>query len=765
MLGSDDARRFLTQGTVALKWVAVGGLLVYAATCETVGRPAGGFQPLLDGWLYDLIIFADVAIVLSVAACARRGRVAWNIFGVGLAAWGSGFVWWALVVRHQDPAPFPSIADALWLAFYPCAFVTLVLLARSCGLRARGVSWLDSLCAALASAAALAAVTIPTVSTALTGASTAAVVTNFAYPIGDLVLLSLVVGILVQVGWRSDVAWRQFAAGLLILVTANTVYLLRVADNSYEMGSWLDLLWPLAVTLMAFAAGRPPSSDRPVVVTSLRLAVPFIFGIVATVVLAANTVVPVNPVALVLAGGALATAWARALTAVRASTALAASRTEARTDDLTGLGNRRLLRERLDRALERRGTNERVAIVLFGLDRFKDVNDSLGHDAGDELLCQVSRRLHHALGDRAVLTRLGGDQFAVLLGADVRRDAGAAEMTERIRATLRAPVEVGGLSLSVDCSIGIAVCPEHASEGSDLVRLADVSMYHAKTHGLPVAVYQPGIDHHSRKRLQTIEELRVAMQGEQIVVHYQPKVDARGCTVGVESLVRWEHPTRGLLHPVDFLPLVGVAGLFDALTGRVLDPSLMQCAAWLAAGRRVPVAVNTPAATILSDGFAAEVDAHLRRHGVPPEMLTLEITEEAFIEEPDRCRAVLEQIRALGVRVSLDDYGTSYSTLAWLHRLAVDEIKLDRSFLADLEHDPTARIIVAKTVEMAHSLGITVVAEGVETRRLWETVVSLGCDLAQGYHFARPLPAEQLDDWIVRAQPVIPGSARSPVPG
>jgi diguanylate cyclase len=511
--------------------------------------------------------------------------------------------------------------------------------------------------------------------------------------------------------------------------------------------------------------GGRPDADRPGRLADPRqdsaarlegwavLAIPSLFALSSIGVLVLGNFQPISPLAVVLATGTLLAVVVRTALTFREVRSLAESRRLALTDDLTGLGNRRLLYRRLDAALARRGEGRAVALLIVDLDRFKEINDALGHDMGDQLLRQIGPRLASQLRGDDVLVRLGGDEFAVLL---VDTDpANATGVAQRLLDALEEPFDLDGVALHADASIGLALCPEHAHTATTMLQRADVAMYQAKAGHHGWQPYAFGGQQQARDRLQTIEDLRAALAADELVLHYQPKINPRTRkVVGVEALVRWAHPTHGLLYPDTFLPLAEQTGLMRQLTLIVLQTALQQGQTWRHQGLDLPVAVNLSVANLLDAHLARQVSDLLAGLGLPPRALELELTEDTLMADPVRSKQMLADLRALGLRLAVDDYGTGYSSLAYLQELAVDELKLDKSFTMRMTEDAGAAAIVRTTVDLAHSLGLTMVAEGVENETALSELARLGCDLARGYHISKPLPAEQLTGWLqTRIQP------------
>ncbi len=742
---------------------AVAALMIVIAgsVAHTVlGIGGGSLDGPVRDWATAVVYVLVAAIVTLRAVRIRVGRGAWSVLAVGVSLYAAGNLVWSLWLEHVADPPIPSVCDILWLSLYPTSYLGLVLLARR---RWRGIPagvWLDGIVAGLGIATVGAAVVVEPVRRATNG-TFAAVATNLAYPLGDLLLATLVVGMLSLRGWRLDRVWALLGSGFLVLTVADSIYLRQVAAGLTVSSDTANLFYMAGVGLIALAAWQsPPRFELPRTEELSTLIVPGAFVLAALAVLTYDDFRDVGELAHVLALLTLLAALMRTALAFRDLRLFSEARRQAVTDDLTNLPNRRLFQQRLEEAIAVEGADRDVAVLIVDLDRFKELNDTLGHGSGDELLRQIGPRLARALRPEDILARLGGDEFGIVLHmpSDV---AVALSVADRIREALVDPFAIADLLLRVDASIGIALYPSDAETAGELLQRADVALYQAKRDHSGRELYSVERDTNSRDRLTLAADLAQALAGDEIELQFQPKALASTRRiVSVEALARWRHPVRGLLGPDDFVALAEATGLTRALTRRVMNLALAQCASWRRAGIDLHVCVNVTVADLLDEDLPRQIAEALDRHQLPAGALVIEVTESSVFSNPIRIRDVLMSLDELGVELSLDDFGTGFSSLGHLKSLPVTEIKIDRSFVAQMATNPEDAAIVVTMIQLAERLGKRVVAEGVDDEGTWQMLADAGCHLIQGYALSRPLPAAELGPLLDRPA----GQAVTPLP-
>jgi len=648
---------------------------------------------LLD-WAAGAILIGGAAACAAAAVMRDRGRLPRLLFAAALACAAGA------AMLDQD-------ADALSLAACLLAAAGAALLVLDLHAGVTRLSWLD---------AAMGASSVAALAVALGAAPAAAAAAGG------------VAGTIALARWRPAVPVLAALGGLALLGAGEAAA--PAAAILLGGAAWLD------------AKRHPPGPEfSPVVLTAILA-----FAMTALTLQTIGQFSEVRDVAVLLTIVTVLTGMARAgLTVVER---LRESRQQALTDELTGLGNRRHLIARLDAAIAAcRLDGGELALLLVDLDGFKELNDTLGHHAGDQVLRQIGPRLSALLRDDDTLARLGGDEFAVVLMPGDETSASAAGL--RLRAALERSFEVGGIRVHIDASVGIATFPAHSQDALGLLQRADVAMYEAKRMRTGHEVYLPGRDHHSRERLELVGGLHAALEAGELVLHYQPKAEIRtGAVRSVEALVRWQHPERGLLGPGHFLPLVEQSGLTRALTRFVIDRALEDIGRHRRAGFDLKVAVNLGPADLLDLGLPSEIERSLALHGFAPEHLQLEVSEDVVMADVERTVDVLKGLRRIGVTTALDDFGAGHSALVHLRELHIDELKIDRSFVMRLTADDRDAAIVHSIVDLGRRLGLHVVAEGVESEEARLLLAEWGCDEIQGYLLGRAMSAAALEPWL-----------------
>jgi diguanylate cyclase (GGDEF)-like protein len=750
--GEASIKSFSTEATTRRMWVgyAALSLLLVAYLISLLVRSPNQQWTWLDGWMVCGIEVVASLMCITRGLNKNPGRAAPLALGFALLSWSLGDLLLTFGSLGGKTPPTPSWADLFYLGFYPLAYIAAVQLLRKAMGGLSRPNWLDGLVAGLGASAVCAAFAFHDIVHAAGGSALSAA-TNLAYPVGDLLLLSLVIGGTVLLSGRGTTPWFLLAAGISLNVFGDTFNLFQNGILDSRVGTDVNAIaWPVSIVLMSMSVWLKPRSLDPMrVQRTAGFLLPSVAAVAGLSILVAGTVHTVTRVALGLATATLLVVGARLSLSARDLRLVTEERhRQAQTDELTGLGNRRHLLHVIDTYFTDFNdpwTAERtLAFLYIDLNHFKEINDSFGHPAGDELLRQLGPRLMKAVPTSGSVFRLGGDELAVLL-VDVNADE-ATKVAQRIIAEVVEPFFLHKMSASVGASIGIALAPQDATEGTGLMWCADTAMYRAKLGNIPHVFYDQGIDG-GEQLLNLVEELRDAVEEGKFVLHYQPQLDLRtGEIRAVEALIRWPHPRLGLVPPLKFIPLAEDAGLMQALTTWVLGEAMAQCAAWRSTGRMLAVSVNVTTTNLLQEGFTDLVVDLLKQNGLPGAALVIEITETSIITDFARSKAVIEELRDLDIIVSIDDFGAGFTSLAYLSSLAVGELKLDRTFISGLGGDGKERDLelVRATIQLGHDMRLRVVAEGIEDVATLDLLSELGCDLAQGYYISRPMPANKL---------------------
>ena len=735
---------------IALVVLAIG---VIAFTASSVLNVSAG-RVFFDEFLYPALNLFAAGLIAVRAYRVATERWVWILFAAGMTCSAMGDVIYALWVPDGQS---PSVADPAYLAYYPLVYAGLLVLLRARLKRASVAIQLDSLVCALTMAAVAAALTAGPIHAATTRAP-ATVLVGILYPWGDLVLLALAAGMLPIRGWRNEFRSILLVAGFVLFVVADAAYLFETSARSYRVGTLLDACWPVSSLLLAMASWAPSSSDAP---APRRGFGPYFKPVACTVVALGVTILAHNSrIAVTLAALSLVAIAARFSVTFRDVSMLAESHKQAMIDELTALPNRRSLATALTatsdpspaRPSSATPASSRRALLLLNLGEFQEINDSVGRHFGDELLCHIANRLASCLRREDLLARVSDDEFGILLaeGSDV---IAARAQAGRLLEALSDPFALDPITVQVDARIAIALCPDHCDHPQELLNRAEATIPHAKSAIGKIAVYDSAFQMYPDKDPGLIAELRAALfDDDQLAVHYQPKINASdGSVHSVEALLRWRHPSRGLLLPEEFLPAAERAGLMRKVTNHTLSVALEQIRSWREQGIAMAVAVNLSTTNLLDLDLVSTIEGLLRTHGLPGDVLIVEITESALVDS-ERSRKTVAALRRLGVRISLDDYGTGWSSLARLQDVSVDELKLDQVFVARLAQDPRSVAIVRSTVALAQSLGAELVAEGVEDEVTLSALRRYGCTITQGFVHTPPLPAKEFQQWVAGRQ-------------
>jgi diguanylate cyclase len=729
------------------------GVIAFAVTC--VLNPNASHSAVLAKSTYAALNLLAAAVIALRAYRVAADRLGWVLIAAGMACSAIGDVVYALWVRDGQ---IPSAADPEYLAFYPLVYVGLLLLMRERLKRVPISIRLDSLVCGLATAAVAVALWEGPIHAAATRAP-AIVLVGLIYPWGDLTLLAMAAGMLPAVGWRNGFRWSLLFIGFIGFAVADAAYLFQTSQGSYRVGTALDALWPASSLLVARASWAPRPSAPALPRRGLgSYTVPVACTVVA---LGVAVLGHHSRLAATLAALTLIAVAGRFSVTFRDVSMLAERHKHAMTDELTTLPNRRSLATALT-ALSGSAsaepssvirTSSRQALLLVELCEFQEINDSIGRQFGDELLRHIANRLAKCVRREDLLARIGDDEFAILLaeGSDL---IGARAQAGRLLEAMSEPFALDPVTVQVDARIAIALCPDHCDHPQELLNRAETAIPHARSTIGKIVAYDPAFEVYRVNDPNLLDELRAALlDGDEPTLHYQPKINARdGSVHSVEALLRWQHPSRGLLLPEEFLPAAERAGLMRSVASRTLKLALKQIRSWREQGIAETVAVNLSTTNLLDLELVSTIDRQLRTQGLPADALIVEISERALVDSV-RSRNTVAELQRLGVRISLDDYGTGWSSLARLQDVSVDELKLDRIFVARLAQDPRSVAIVRSTVALADSLGADLVAEGVEDEVTLSELRRYGCTITQGFVHSPPLPPDDLERWIIGDAP------------
>jgi diguanylate cyclase (GGDEF)-like protein len=737
-------------------------LLAYTTSTVVVHRPPSGYDSIWDGWFGNFATLLPLVPIVLRIKSTKHLRGAWISMAIGIALYNAGDLIYLWHDQNLNPIPSPAPSDAAYLASYVCFAIGIVMLTQRHFGAVRISTRLDGAITGLAVGSAAGMLWFDTV--LKVSGHPLEVVVGMAYPLMDLVLIVLLISGLAPLRYRPNAPTSLLMVGMVVFAIGDVVYLNDVAAGTYHQGTLLDSTWAIGIWLMGLAAWPRERRETPRTRTTALpkgiSSVPIVFGSLSVLVLVISLVHRTSKVTLLLALTALCLVIVRmAMTLREVHRVEEHSFRSARVDELTGLGNRRAFFESGAARLAAVQDGRRLGIVLVDLDGFKEINDSLGHAAGDELLKIVSRRFENLDEGRGEISRIGGDEFACTF--DVATVAEVMAIGNQMAKIIATPITIGGMTVRVSASMGVAVYPDHGSELSDLLRCADVAMYEAKQSGIVVRLYRPDGDARTRDQLALLDDLRTVNWERELVLHYQPKLDLRTSEIrGVEALARWRHPTSGLLYPNDFVPLAERTGLIHELTKAVLHRAISELARLHRGGYELEMSVNISRHDLLDDELPDLIASQLGRHGIEPHWLILEITETSLVEEPAHAKHSIERLRSLGVRISIDDFGVGYSSMSQLLHLSVDELKIDKSFVLALGVDDRARAVISATIELARALDLTVVAEGIENVHSLAVVSSLGVDLGQGYFVAVPFSSRQLADFLANPDAVSAAGAK-----
>ena len=697
-----------------------------------------------DTWFYGVAILGVTLAGLARPLLVKRDRLPWLLLALAAISWAAGDQYWTIMFADADEIPLPSPADAGYVALYPLASVGLILLARSQLKRVSLSVVLDALVASLAVGAVVSAFTVSRVITGISG-SPAEVITNLSYPLGDLVLIVVVVATLSMVGWPADPMWWLLVAGFGLFAVADTAYLLG-ANSWYDDGSWVDGAWMAGIALIPLA-GTLRRRTAPAVLGGLTaVAVQVMFSLVGLSVLVVSAFVHLHPLTIALAAACLVAA-VTALT-YEQTQALRRSRTEALTDDLTTVGNRRVLDDRMPALIAASSQGQPLLLSIVSIRHLPEINETLGYEYGDGLLAALGTRLRERLDGRTVSARLGGAEIAVLQPFDGHLPRAEQSMRDLLTA-IGEPVRLPGGQVDIELSAGVAAGPVHATDSGGLLRCAADALRRAKATESEVEMYDPAQDVGRDFGPRLLPELIGALDNGLIVASYEPIVDlTSGTAIDLEAKLRWVHPEHGVLDAATLRPLAARAGLTRRLTRVLMADAVRRCAWWRSGGLQLGVTLDLTTTDVLDSRLPYELARLLSEAGVPPVSIQLELAEDLLLVDPHRTRRALSQLRTLGVRLALDHYGRSAPSFTRLRTLPVQELKLDRSFVASATHSEQDESVVRATVNLVQSLGIRAAADGVDSERLLYQVRSYGVRIVQGAIVGDAMTPAGLAEWL-----------------
>jgi diguanylate cyclase (GGDEF)-like protein len=704
---------------------------------------------------WDLVFYNAVVFGAGIFAWVGSDRVDVDRLGaralsLAIFLWGAGscVATWSIFRGYERISTYGDIGYVL---YYPLALLGIARLLRRAS-RLKFAEILDALIVGLGVSAVGAALALRPLMASIFSTSTSLTFTGLLYPIADLVLFAYVAAAIKASGRHLSPRTAWLAGGIVLFALTDGVFLWQTSMASYTFGTWLDSGWLLGFAALGESVWHPSEEIEEASQSSLAQGLALASGMaILTAAAIWPTLFPTY--ALIPACATLVAAFVRMGLSLREARRLAQEELLARTDELTGLANRRLFVAELSTAVLHWNSGRSFgALMIIDLDGFKEVNDSLGHLAGDALLRGVAGRLNAKMPRDSLLARLGGDEFGVIMRSP-RIVEDSDELARQLRETLLTPFQVSGVKIRVDASIGVAYAPRHGDDASTLLRRADIAMYRAKRTHTGVSIWDESADEISPDRAGLAEELSQGLRRSELILFYQPIVSLiDGRAEAVEALMRWQHPRLGLLNPEHFLPLAERIGLIHDITITALVQGLGVIAEWQRDGLDTSIAVNISARDLIRIDFLDSIERALDASGVDASSLILEITEDVLLVDPGAAVRVINHLAKMSVRIAIDDFGTGFSSLSYLQQLPVHTLKLDRSFVAHLSDTGGAGVrasAVAKAViDLAKSLDLGCVAEGVESEKTLHLLRELGCTSAQGRYLAPPMPALECREWL-----------------